>query len=251
MQNNRHLTIQDYFRQADATGRPSPLRRLFKGAAQSDPNGFSRALKAVQDADNYGLKGRSIQDYMKTPVHAQKWIRTPLAADISATARRSTSSKSPATVDTLPTPTRVRRVTPDLPNAAQRIDTSVNRAAEKYDLDSDLIHAVIRAESNYRVRAVSSAGAQGLMQLMPGTAEEMGVRNPFNIEQNIDGGAKYLRNMLTRFNGDLKLALSAYNAGPGNVAKYNGQVPFAETRSYVARVLRYTGQSSGNTIKPL
>jgi soluble lytic murein transglycosylase-like protein len=82
------------------------------------------------------------------------------------------------------------------------------------------------------------------MQLMPETAAELGVSDPFDIRQNIDGGARYLRRMLDRFDGDLRLALSAYNAGPGAVEKYAGEVPYAETRSYVERVLRFAGLSA-------
>jgi soluble lytic murein transglycosylase-like protein len=124
----------------------------------------------------------------------------------------------------------------------QIIDQQVQKAAAKYDLSPDLIRAVIRAESNFKVTAVSSAGAQGLMQLMPATARELGVQNPFDIEQNIDGGAKYLRKMLDRFGGNVRKALAAYNAGPGTVIKYNGRVPYPETRQYVKRVLRFSRQ---------
>jgi hypothetical protein len=124
----------------------------------------------------------------------------------------------------------------------QIIDQNVQKAAAKYDLSPALIKGLIRAESNFKVRAVSSAGAQGLMQLMPATAEELGVKNPFDIEQNIDGGTKYLRKMLDRFGGNVRKALAAYNAGPGTVIKYNGRVPYPETRQYVRRVLRFSRQ---------
>ena len=126
----------------------------------------------------------------------------------------------------------------------QIIAQNVEKAAAKYKLSPKLINAVIRAESNFKVRAISSAGAQGLMQLMPATAKELGVENPFDIEQNIDGGAKYLRKMLDRFGGNLRKALAAYNAGPGTVIKYNGRVPYPETRQYVSRVLQFSRQTT-------
>lgn len=123
---------------------------------------------------------------------------------------------------------------------AALIDRSIEKAARKYDLAPKLIKAVIRAESNFQVDARSPAGAQGLMQLMPGTARELGVKDSFDIDQNIDGGSRYLRQMLDRYSGNLRMALSAYNAGPGNVDKFGGRVPFAETRQYVDRVLRFS-----------
>jgi soluble lytic murein transglycosylase-like protein len=124
----------------------------------------------------------------------------------------------------------------------QIIKDTVRKAAAKYNLPPALITAVIRAESNFEVSAVSSAGAQGLMQLMPATAKELGVKNSFDIQQNIDGGTKYLRKMLDRFGGSVRKALAAYNAGPGTVMKYNGRVPYPETRQYVKRVLRFSRQ---------
>lgn len=126
----------------------------------------------------------------------------------------------------------------------QRIEKTIQKAAAKYNLAPALIKAVIRAESNFEVAAVSSAGAQGLMQLMPKTAEGLGVDDPFDIEQNIDGGSKYLRKMLDRFGGNVPKALAAYNAGPGTVLKYEGRVPYPETRQYVKRVLRFSAQMS-------
>ena len=115
---------------------------------------------------------------------------------------------------------------------------SIKIAARKYNLPEKLIASVIQAESNFKADAVSPAGAQGLMQLMPATAKELGVDDPFDVRQNIDGGAGYLRQMLDRFGGDVRLALAAYNAGPGTVEKYNGSVPYRETQIYIERVLK-------------
>ena len=125
-----------------------------------------------------------------------------------------------------------------LPDGQSLIADSIKSAARRYHLPERLIASVIQAESNFQVDAVSPAGAQGLMQLMPATAKELGVDDPFDVRQNIDGGAAYLRQMLDRFGGDVKLALAAYNAGPGTVERYNGNVPYPETQDYIERVLK-------------
>jgi hypothetical protein len=124
-------------------------------------------------------------------------------------------------------------------NEQHLIDQSVSRASTRHNLPRELIMAVIKAESDFQARAVSPAGAQGLMQLMPATARELGVKNSFDIRENIEGGARYLKKMLETFNGNLEQALAAYNAGPGAVRKYQGQVPFQETKLYVKRVLSF------------
>ncbi|BDM62813.1 lytic transglycosylase [Shewanella sp. NFH-SH190041] len=125
---------------------------------------------------------------------------------------------------------------------------SIIRAAKLHQLEPALIRAVIHAESNFDVNAVSRSGAMGLMQLMPVTAAEVGVSNAFDGASNILGGSAYLAKMLRRFDGRLDHALAAYNAGPGNVEKYRGIPPFKETRTYIKRVKlllhRYRAQSS-------
>ncbi len=113
----------------------------------------------------------------------------------------------------------------------------IKKAADQFQLPERLISSVIKHESNFNSQTVSHAGAQGLMQLMPGTAKFLGVKDSFDPEQNITGGARYLRQMLNQFNGDMNLALAAYNAGPGNVKKHGGIPPFKETQNYVKKVL--------------
>lgn len=119
----------------------------------------------------------------------------------------------------------------------------IAKAAAKHQMDPRLLHAVIQAESAYNANAVSSAGAVGLMQLMPDTARRYGVSDRRDAEQNIDGGTRYLKDLLSMFNSNLKLAVAGYNAGEGAVMKYNNSVPpYPETRNYVQQVLSLYGK---------
>lgn len=121
------------------------------------------------------------------------------------------------------------------------LDRIFQAAAKKYDVPVKLLKAVAKTESNFNSRSTSGCGAMGIMQLMPATAKSLGVCDAYDPQQNIMGGAKYLSQLLREFGGNTELAVAAYNAGSGNVRKYNGIPPFAETRNYVGKVLGYCG----------
>jgi len=133
---------------------------------------------------------------------------------------------------------------PDPQNAAahpekpQDLEAIVSAASQQHQVDADFIASVIRAESANNPRAVSPKGAQGLMQLMPGTASQLGVKDSFDAADNVDGGVRYLRALLLYYNNDMVKALAAYNAGPQRVQQYKGVPPYRETRAYVARVIK-------------
>ncbi|HOI28399.1 MAG TPA: transglycosylase SLT domain-containing protein [Melioribacteraceae bacterium] len=129
-----------------------------------------------------------------------------------------------------------------------KFDIMIDEASNEFGLDKNLIKSVILTESAANHKAVSSAKAKGLMQLIDSTASDMGVKNVFDPRQNIHGGTKYLSRMLRQYSGDLKLALAAYNAGPQNVEKFNGVPPFDETKNYIEKVIGYLNHFSESEI---
>ena len=235
------------------------------------PNGaqrFKSVLSAVRNRSSinrFKNRGMTIADYRAQPVISKSRFRaqpqpvnntlenkalnriihqTPAAAPEAVHIKQLPKSEQKSeSSDPSGTPERTTHEPPPVLTEKQMIEQSIQKAAAKYSLSPGLISAVIRAESNFEVEAVSRAGARGLMQLMPATAKELGVTDIFDIDQNIDGGARYLRKMLDRFDGNIRKALAAYNAGPGTVIRYNGRVPYPETRQYVNRVLRFSGQA--------
>jgi soluble lytic murein transglycosylase-like protein len=256
-------TIQDYLKHAGMAAEVH-RRKSTAGSADDGRSDFARILAdsqgGTQNKAAVAAGGRRLADYLKAPVLARVPKPSGRTSSVpSGTDRVAAPAAGPSGDQRVPpealdqsaplaesrtkatssskTPAIQHPTTAD--GVAQRIEDSIAKAASDYDLPAELIRGVIQAESNFQARAVSPAGAQGLMQLMPATARELGVDDPFDIEQNIDGGARYLRQMLDMFGGDVKQALSAYNAGPGTVLKYDGQVPYPETRHYVRKVMLY------------
>jgi soluble lytic murein transglycosylase-like protein len=254
------LTVRDYLEPRFSAAAGSRVA----GTARKGLASFQQVLKdQTPKASEDAAAGMKLSDYFKNPVLNTQTARAPRVSPLANSAaigpRSTETGEERKTVKRAQTPAADQSVQGRQSSSGSRsarstlqdfraesgsghpVEKSVQQAAAKYNLSPELIRGVIRAESNFQVDAVSSAGAKGLMQLMPETAKELGVTNPFDIRQNIDGGARYLRQMLDRFGGDLKRALAAYNAGPGAVEQFNGDVPYSETRHYVQRVLRYAG----------
>lgn len=146
--------------------------------------------------------------------------------------------------DVVNAPSEQKQASKSISTISSDYHSIVHEKAANYNLDPSLIKAVIKTESNWNSRAVSRKGAMGLMQLMPATADDMNVSNPFDPEENIEGGTKYLKYLLERFNGDLTLALAAYNAGPKTVEKFGYVPPISETKQYVNKVMSlYNGKT--------
>ena len=132
--------------------------------------------------------------------------------------------------------------------SSKEIDDAIDQAAQKHSVDANLVRALIKQESNFNPSAVSNKGAMGLMQLMPGTARQLGVSNPFDPQQNVDAGVRHLKQLLDTYNGDVRLGLAAYNAGEGAVARNKGVPPYRETQDYVRRITERAGVAPGTTV---
>ena len=180
------------------------------------------------------------EDFSESLNSATEALNDAQATSNSAAVTNATGSAATVTSTTASVPT-------DLMSIFQE-------AAQTYGVDVNLLTAIARQESNFTASATSSSGAMGIMQLMPATAQGLGVNDAYNPYENIMGGAKYISQLLSRYNGDVSLALAAYNAGSGNVAKYGGIPPFAETQNYVSKVLGYyqdrtaSGTVTGNNV---
>ncbi len=170
------------------------------------------------------------------PVGAQA---TPASASSPTAFASSLQAASAAPVTATPTTAGATS------GAAAPFGAEIDAAAARNGVDPALLRGLIRQESNFNASATSPAGAMGLTQLMPATAAGLGVTNPSDPAQNIEGGAKYLKQQLDRFGGDVSKALAAYNAGPGAVQKYNGVPPYAETQNYVKNVMAYADEYRG------
>jgi soluble lytic murein transglycosylase-like protein len=160
----------------------------------------------------------------------------PHAGKIVPRSRSSSSATATVTATAVPTPAGWVTTTTEFRLPPSAYEHLIDEAAERYKLDPDLIRAVINVESAFNPLAVSEAGAQGLMQLMPALAAELGVLNPFDPRENIMAGARYLGYLLDVHKGNIPLALASYNAGPAAVDRYNGVPPFEETRRYVKSI---------------
>ena len=181
--------------------------------------------------DNYDKKINGVKD--------EKDVKLETFADVLKTSDSKAAGFRvlPSKLESVNFPQSVSPSSPLGSVTKAQIQGIISKVAQKYQVDEKLVNAVIKQESGFNPKATSHCGAMGLMQLMPNTAKELGVKDAYNPLQNIEGGVKYLSNLLKRYNGNTVLALAAYNAGPSNVDKYSGVPPFKETQNYVRNIL--------------
>jgi soluble lytic murein transglycosylase-like protein len=200
-------------------------------------NGFSirherRKVRGPVTRLYTGAASTSYIDVATDQIERFEKDETPPAPAATAPATMGSASVMPAPASLVNAPKPLKIAQP------VSLDQVVKDASGKHQIDPDFINSVIRAESGFNTRAVSPKGAQGLMQLMPGTASNLGVSNALDPNANVDGGTRYLRWLLEKYDYDVPKALAAYNAGPHRVEQYHGVPPYLETRAYVARIIR-------------